>query len=338
MDSPAPVRLAIVGAGIYARDAHMPAFKALGETFEVAAIYSRTQASAAALAQGLPGRVDLYTDLDTLLARDDIEAVDIVLPIDVMPPVVEKALQSGKHVISEKPIAPDVATARRLMQARREQVWMVAENWRYEEAFMQADHLLQQEGAVGEPLLCHWPLAVPITPDNKYYATPWRRSGGFPGGLLLDTGVHHVAVLRMLLGQIREVTAVTAQIRPDLLPADTLSATLRFESGLIGSYIATYAAAAPWPPALHILGSRGGLRVHRGELQVTADGVSRSIPVTAGKGVENELAQFAAAIRTGQSHRNTPENAFFDLAVIEAMLRAAETGRAVQPEHVEPLR
>jgi predicted dehydrogenase len=259
--------------------------------------------------------------------------VDILLPIDVMPAVIERALASVRHVVSEKPIAPDVATGRRLIQAQRGQVWMVAENWRYEDAFQQAAQIVQG-GEIGRPLLCHWAHYVPMTPDNKYYATPWRRSGGFPGGFLMDGGVHQVATLRMLLGEIREVSAFTAQMRDDLPPADTLSATLQFDNGLIGAYSVTYNTAAPWPPALHIVGERGAVRVHRGELQVTRNGETANLSVKAGKGVEWELAAFADAIRYGSAHANTPEQALQDVAVVEAMLRSAETRRAVQPERI----
>ncbi len=324
---PTPIRLALIGAGVYARDEHLPAIKRLGETFEIAAIYSRTHASAAALAAHAPNPINLYTELEPLLARDDIEAVDILLPIDVMPPVVEKALLSGKHVISEKPIAPDVATARRLIEAQRGQVWMVAENWRYEDAFQKAAPII---GELGRLILCYWPLTIPMLPDNKYYASGWRFSGGFPGGMLMDGGVHHIAVMRMLLGDIAEVSAFTKQVRDDLPPADTLSAVLRFESSLLGTYSVTYATAAPWPPALHIAGEQGTVRVHRGELQVTQNGETTTVPVQAGKGVERELAAFATAIRQGQPRANTPEQGLQDVAIIEAMLRSAETGRAVR--------
>ena len=73
-----PIRLALVGAGIFARDAHVPAIKALGDRFEIAAVYSRTRATAEALLPLLPGSADIYTDLDALLARPDIEAVDVI--------------------------------------------------------------------------------------------------------------------------------------------------------------------------------------------------------------------------------------------------------------------
>jgi predicted dehydrogenase len=330
------IRLALLGAGIFARDVHVPALQALSDTFEIVAVYSRSQANAAAVARQLPGQAEATSDLPALLARDDIEAVDVILPIAVMPSVVELALRSGKHVISEKPIASTVATGRRLLELYQQnagQIWAVGENWRYEEAFERAAAIVHS-GEIGRPLLCHWVVYNPIHPDNKYYRTPWRRSGDFPGGFLLDVGVHHVAVLRWLLGKISQVSAMTRQIRTDLPPADVLSATLQFESGLTGVYLATYAVNAPWPPALHITGEEGSLRVHRQELEVTSGGVPRTIAITPQQGVKAELAAFAAAIRRGEAHRCPPEQALQDVAVIEAMLRSAELGCQVAPEQI----
>lgn len=331
-----PIRLALIGAGIFARDVHIPALQTLSDIFEIVAVYSRSQANAMALARQLPGQVEATTDLPALLVRDDIEAVDIILPIDVMPPVVERALRSGKHVLSEKPIASTVATGQRLLDLYGQnsgQTWAVGENWRYEEAFERAAAIIHG-GEIGRPLLCHWVVYNPINPDNKYYATPWRRSGDFPGGFLLDVGVHHIAVLRWLLGEISQVSAITRQIRADLPPADLLSATLQFESGLTGVYQATYAVNAPWPPALHITGEKGSLRVHRQDLEVTSEGVTRTIAITPHQGVKAELAAFATAIRRGEAHRCMPGQALQDVAVIEAMLRSAETGCQVAPEQI----
>jgi predicted dehydrogenase len=330
------ISLALIGAGIFARDVHVPALRTLENFFKIVAVYSRSQANAVALASQLPGQVEAVNDLPGLLARDDIEAVNIILPIDVMPEVVEMALPSGKHVISEKPLAPDVATGRRLLAAHAKQtgqVWMVGENWRYEAAFEQAAALVHS-GQIGRPRLCHWVVYNPINPDNKYYRTPWRRSGDFPGGFLLDVGVHHVAVLRWLLGEIAQVSAVTGQIRADLPPADVLSATLQFERGAIGVYLANYAVNAPWPPALHVTGESGSLWVHRQALEVTGGGVTRTIPITPHQGVKAELAAFATAIRQGQAHRNTPQQGLQDVAVVEAMLRSAELGRRLAPERI----
>ncbi len=328
---PKPVRLALVGAGIFARDAHLPALLRQRDQFELVAVYSRTAANAEALAQAVPTPPHIYTDLTALWADPTIEAVDIVLPIGVMPAVVAQALTSGKHVISEKPIAPDVATAQQLIDIHARQpgqVWMVAENWRYETAFVQAAALVQR-GEIGRPVTCHLAVYAPVTPASKYYHSAWRRAGAFAGGPLLDGGVHHIAALRLIVGDIAAVGAMTAQVAPDAAQADTLSATLHFANGAVGTYLVSYAVGAGWPSYLHVVGESGALRVQRGEIEITRNGSVETINCAKFDGVDHELTAFAAAIQAGAPHHNTPAAALRDVAVIEALLRSAVQGQTV---------
>lgn len=325
-----PIRLALLGAGIFARDAHLPALRNLSAQFEIVAVYSRTAATARALATEIGPSVKIYTDLTELLMAPDIDAVDVVLPIPVMPPVVAQALASGKHVISEKPLAPNLATCRQLLACyqREQQVWMVAENWRYESAYIKAAELVKH-GAIGQPVTCHMALYLPMPATSKYFNTLWRRTGEFAGGALMDGGVHHIAALRLVVGEITAVTAMTAHASTTFATADTLSATLDFANGAMGSYLVTYATGAPWPGYLHVVGDQGALRIQRGEIELTQGTQTEVLTCRKFDGVENELAAFAAAIQDGQPHLNTPEEGLTDVAVIEAMLRSAKSGMQV---------
>jgi homoserine dehydrogenase len=83
---------------------HLPAIRAAG-TYDIKAVYSRSKKSAETLITD--GSVDIYSDdsgpgkgLEDLLARKDIQAVDVVLPISHQPEVIKKALKAGKHVVS----------------------------------------------------------------------------------------------------------------------------------------------------------------------------------------------------------------------------------------------
>lgn len=341
-----PIRLALIGAGVFARDAHLPSLLRHPDQFEIAAIYSRTERTARALAEQIPYPVDLYTNLDALLVRADIEAVEILLPHTALPAAIRQALAAGKHILSEKPIAPDMATGRELLSqyARVHQrspstirphiIWMVGENWRYEDAFRQAAEIVRS-GQIGTPLTCHWSVYTPITANSKYYHTLWRRDSSSPGGFLMDSGIHHLAALRLILGEISQVSATTRQNSPDLPPADTIAATLAFANGVLGTYLATYATGAPWPPHLHIGGTEGSLRVQRKEIELTRGGKTERIETGGFDGVEKELLAFAAAIRTNAPHDNPPVEALRDLAVIEAMLESAASGHPVTPVQIE---
>lgn len=106
--------IAILGAGIFAREGlsllllnlileHLPAIEKSG-LFDVKAVYSRTKKSAEAFIPD--GSLDVYSDdsgpgrsLEDLLARKDIQAVDVVLPITHQPGIIKKALKAGKHVV-----------------------------------------------------------------------------------------------------------------------------------------------------------------------------------------------------------------------------------------------
>lgn len=331
-----PLRLALIGAGIYARDAHVPSLLNLPELFQVVAVYSRTEASARARIDELqPAQaetIDLYTDLNALLKRRDVDAVDIVLPIPLLPSTIEQAFAAGKHVISEKPIAPDVTTGQGLLATYARYahlVWMVAENWSYETAYQMAREIIQS-GDIGPIVTCHWALHLPITPANKYYNTAWRRAGTVPGGWIMDGGVHHVAVLRALMGEITQVSAVATSNAPDLQPPDTLAATLRFVNGVLGSYLVSYAVKAAWPPELFIAGEQGSLRIDRGQLILSKAGAEpRTILCRKFDGVERELVAFANSIRTGAPHLNLPADRLRDVAVVEALLRSAQEGYPV---------
>lgn len=326
-----PIRIAVIGAGLFARDAHIPAILALGDLFQIVTVYSRNRDNAAARAAEIPYPVEVTDDLPALLARPDIEAVDVVLPIHVMTPVVEMALASGKHVLSEKPIAPTVAAGRQLIAGYQNpsQVWMVAENWRYEDAFIQAGQMIAQ-GAIGKPMLASWSLHSPI--NAKYNATEWRRSGVFPGGFLMDGGVHHVAAWRLILGEVVRVNAFTALMHADLLPADTMCANLEFANGVIGSYSVIYGSSAFWTSGLTISGEKGYLSVWRDAITLQVDGDKQMIKASGVMTVNAEFEGFAAAIRSGAAHAATPLEGLRDVAVVEAMLRAAETGQSIAPE------
>jgi predicted dehydrogenase len=147
----------------------------------------------------------------------------------------------------------------------------------------------------------------------------------------MDGGVHHAAALRLIVGEISEVNATIRQNSPDLPPADTLAATLTFANGAIGTYLATYATATPWPQYLYVGGSAGSLRVQRKEIELTRKGKTERIEKEGFDGVEKELLAFAASIRTHAPHRNSAGEALRDLAVVEAMLESAERGQPVAP-------
>jgi len=110
---------------------------------------------------GAPSNVELYSDdagvgrtYHDLLLRSDIHAVIIALPIVSQSEFIEAALAASKHVLSEKPIAKDLASAQHLIKYSKSDkvtggaTWAVAENFRYLQSFEYARHEIQRLGRI----------------------------------------------------------------------------------------------------------------------------------------------------------------------------------------------
>ena len=343
-----PVRLALIGSGIFARKAHIPALNALGkDIFKIVAVCSRRESSARSAAALIPYPVETSTDLPSLLNRDDIDAVDLVLPIGVMEEVVTQALVAGKHVISEKPIAPTVRQGHLMIaeyRANESCVWMVAENYRYKSNLLTAAQLVA-DGEIGRPLLATFSAFSAFTPEFSYYHTTWRRDHSFPGGLFIDASVHHIAALRLVLGEIIQVNAVGNSMRDDLPGCDTLVASLRFSNGLLGSLNVTYAPNLWGGMRFVVCAENGFLIIDEQDVVLKYPTETRVFHFQNDDGVSAELAAFAAAIHSGQPYRNTPEEALKDISVVEALLKSVDTcspitisgsGRSVLESNLHP--
>ena len=264
------LKIALIGAGYFARDAHVPALLKHSSMFEVVAIYSRTEKSAQILNTLLSKPADIYHDIDVLLARPDIDAVIITLPIHLLPWAVEKSLVAGKHVLSEKPMAPTKAIGEDMLkvaQNYKDKKWMIAENWCYSKCIQRAAEAVSNK-EIGDIILSHWAVHIDMTPEIKYYNTDWRQNPRHMGGFIFDVGVHHIAALRMILGEIETTKASVSQIKPDLLPADSIAAAIKFNQGLLATYAVTFAGWAACENTLNIVGTKGTLFVDNCSLKI----------------------------------------------------------------------
>jgi predicted dehydrogenase len=350
-----PISLLILGAG-FSRTAHAPALLKLGPKFRVAGVFSRTAEKAQAAASAFPGSVPVFTDLKQALAMEGIDAVDVALPILPASEAIQAALGRGLHVFSEKPIAESMERARGLLSvhaAHPGQVWCVAESFRFWKTAWRVKELIAA-GEIGTPLLCHYPTLVPIK-SSRWFRTGWRREPGYAGGFLLDGGVHDIAALRLLFGEIAHVSAFVRSVDPEIPPADTMAASLAFESGFVANYSVSYALEplklTPWRMARavltgaarpvedrfgrrHISGTRGAIFFtnHRVEL---VQGTKRTVFTERSNHMVAQLEDFWSGVREGRPVRNSPQEALRDLAVIEALLASSRSHQVVRPAGVE---
>lgn len=263
------------------------------------------------------------------------------LPILAQPEYIKKALAAGKHVLAEKPIAKDVATAQALLSwtqdsANTSAIYTVAENFRFLDSFLYAS---QQIASLGRVLTFRARVAAFVQPGGKYYETAWRKTPEYQGGFLLDGGVHFIAALRLMLhggGQaIRTVSAFTAQLQEHLPPVDTLNAVLKIENGASGTLSISFGTTDTGSEYL-VACEKGSVHVARGKVIVTKDGKEAEVKEfkDEGNGVKQEIKAWAASLEKGtRNESQSPTEALQDLKVLEACLNSGEnTGKPVTIE------
>ncbi|KAH7929000.1 NAD(P)-binding protein [Leucogyrophana mollusca] len=357
--------IAILGAGLYAKEAHIPALANIGTiALPVKAVYSRSEKSARELADEatrvLHLTPDVYHDadssanLDVLLSRPDIVAVNIVLPIGLQPSFILKAFASGKHVFSAKPIAPDVAESVRLISVYNADykpkglVWRIAENFETEPGYLLAGRLIR-EGKIGKVTFFNLRAVNYMDQDSKWYKTPWRTIPDYQGGFLLDGGVHSTSALRVILpSRITKLSSFASLNKKYLPPQDTINVIAKAEDGSHGIFEMTFAAPAPSLSKGNgtvITGTDGWLSIEQGKavdtntgkevsvLRITVKTITKvngkpgpekeeiiEVPV---RGVEAEWEGFFAAIlRNEDDGLSSPEGALEDVAFIQAALNS----------------
>jgi predicted dehydrogenase len=194
--------------------AHSNAYRQVGCFFDVepaprmAALCGRNEAAVREAASSL-GWEGYETDYGRMLERDDIGLVDISSSGDTHREFAVAALEAGKHVFCEKPLANTLSEAREMMEAARAAgtVNMVCHNYRRVPAIQLAKKFVD-EGRIGE--IRHW-RAVYLQDwllDPKSPLT-WRlrkETGG--AGPLADLGSHLVDLAHFLVGPITEVVGV----------------------------------------------------------------------------------------------------------------------------------
>lgn len=201
----------VVGAGFRSRYAHLPLLRDFFPQIEVVGLADVTPAN---LSQGLHiyGNPNTkgYADYRELLARHpDLDAVVVVVPNFVHAEITIAALEAGKHVLTEKPIATTVADGQRMIEAaqKHNRALAVGFQYRYATLYHKAADLIQQ-GAIGKVELVFaslfrgdWnPKSWQYTDPDTGKTTNWRFLTKTEGSALLEDGIHEFDVINWLVG------------------------------------------------------------------------------------------------------------------------------------------
>ena len=331
------VRWGILGAARIALDRVIPAMQ-LGQLCEIVAIASRDLDRARADARQL-GIPKAYGSYDELLADPEIEALYNPLPNHLHVPLSILAAERGKHVLCEKPIGLDTADALKLLAARDRTGVVIGE------AFMIQVHPqwvrtreLVRSGRIGE-------LRFAMGAFGYYKDDPAniRHIREFGGGGLLDIGCYPIKSSRMIFGE--EPARVSATlVRDPVSGVDTLtSAILDYPSGHCIFNCGTRVAGNQ---SMQFFGTAGRIEIEV-PYNPRPGGTSRiriddgRDPFSSGLAIEEfppcdqytlQGDAFSRAVREGTTPPVPLEDSVKNMAVIDAVFRAARSGRWETPQ------
>lgn len=230
------IHLAFIGAGGVVQSKHLPAvwrLRTQWEPVEIVAVAEPNKQSGEKVASLYGCR--LYSDIRTLLAEEQLDAVVVASPDGMHYEHTMACLEQGLPVLVEKPIARSLVHAEEMCRLADERgvLLMIVSNKRYSPPYRRAKHFILQ-GPVKDPALC-------VAKFNLGYDYVW----------LLEQGTIHIFDLaRFLMGDVGSLYAagVDKYGRNKLgYPVDNVAITLKFTSGSVGN-IYTSASALSFKP------------------------------------------------------------------------------------------
>jgi predicted dehydrogenase len=212
----------------------------------------RAEASAAEL------EATAYSDHRELLGDPGVDAVDVILPHNLHHGVVRDALDAGKHVIVEKPLALTHADCVDLIDRARSAglTLSVEENTRFVAAYIEVERMLEA-GTLGEIRLIR--TIISGTEVGRLRNTSlWKgRKDGSGGGAIIDAGPHSFYLLKWLFGEIAAVRAFHDRLVDEAQVEDNGVVAGRLVGGALFRCEFTFTAEVPWSERLEVYGSEG---------------------------------------------------------------------------------
>ena len=327
-----PINLGIIGCGIAATELHLPALNKLKNMFKIILVCNHTEQKAKKFAK-LAGNISYVLDYKELLSRPDIEAVDIALPIYMNYKVTKDALEAGKHVFIEKPIASNLSEAKKMvsLQKKYNKVLLLAENFRYLPVIQKVKKLIN-ENKIGVPYAVIWNVFHFMDKKNKYAQTKWRIKPKHIGGFITDGGVHYIAGIRSIFGELESGTAFIDSINPEIGAPDTFSLQFKTDKNINGVFNLFFSANGFSENNLIIFGKNGSMIVSGKKIIIKKTGYSEEkivVDTNDEGGFIAEFKNFYYSIRKGEKILSSFSDGYQDLKIIIKAISSAESGKKV---------
>jgi len=345
-----PVKVGIIGAGMIAHGSHAEAFQKLpGVEVVAVADVDGARAREFAVKFRIP---QVFTEYEAMLARADLDAVSVALPVFLHAPATIAALQAGKHVLCEKPMARTSAEAQAMVDAARASGKKLAVYWRnrFGAQAMKARQLVES-GELGRvyyvrTIGLRWrgrpSFDARMTRFGKWFGSK-EQAGGGP---LMDIGGYALDLVMGILGfpKVRSASGVTFREidreradREGYDVEDLAVGLIRLENGACIAVESSFAANIDEPDGTWLFGSRAGLQLDHGRpmtLYRDRDGQRETVEVdTSGVTGTSATAEFIRAIREDRPIAiSSGDEALIVTKIQETLYRSAAAGHEVPYE------
>jgi len=331
----------IIGTGAIAWK-HAQAYKNIG--FEITACTNGTAEKGKKFAEATG--CDFVESPQELCARADVEFVDVCTFPAYRLEAVELCAQHGKHVLVQKPMAVDLETAAKMVEAARTggiQLGVVSQH-RWDDSVLFLKHALTA-GRLGRILQAD--AYVKWYRTDEYYARPIKGSwAGEGGGALISQAIHQVDILLHLVGAVDEVFGYWQIGAAHKIEAeDCVCAVMRYASGATGVIQAATALRPGYPERVEIHGTKGSAIVTGDQLttwdvkgdegepaplaQLAKSGASDPMAISTVP-FERQLAEFGEACKAGRVPACSGVDGYRALELVRSIYLSCFEGQKVR--------
>lgn len=264
------IGIGIIGCGKIAQVRHLPEY-ADNQNVRIAGVFDNNTERAQEIAARYGAKA--YDSLEELLASPDIDAVSVCVANVAHCDVTIKALESGHHVLCEKPMAVTIDECRKMVASAKAcgKKLMIGQNQRLAPAHIEAKRLIDA-GEIGRVLTFH--TAFGHSGPESWSVDPGKNTWFFDKkqaamGVMADLGIHKTDLIQYLIGQ--RVTAVSAKLctldktGPDGLPIsvdDNAICIYEMSGGAVGTMAASWTYYGAEDNSTVIFGTEGSITVY----------------------------------------------------------------------------
>ena len=322
------VRWALVGAGDLARKRLAAAIRSQSRSI-LHCLVSRDPRTRAPELRALAPEA-IQARFGEMLEDDSVDAVYLATPVFLHAPQAIAAMEAGKDVLVEKPMALDLRQARAMCRVARDRGrrLSVAYYRRFWSRFQLVKEMLGR-GELGRPVLIRMALHS-WYPGQGGEPGDWRITPSMSGGgVLSDVGCHRLDLLAWWLGLPGKLVSQVLTLTHEYPTEDSATALLEWEGGPAGTLSFNWNSRT-WTDEIHVVGTEAKLTLHPCDGETVTITVGRDVEQRRVPNPENAhgpvVDDFARSIVEGRPPRFDGEDGLHATRIMDAIFRSARQG------------